>query len=382
MAGLVPIRPGITSELGNGAPSAPQPEHDGFARRVWLTVAIVVAVAGAILAVWAGRGALLLIYVSLLIATGLLPMIRRIELAAVRRGLTAPRWIIIGVVYAAFLGTVFAIGVLVIPPIVTQTEDLARRLPTLLASWQSGLVKHGLLARPLTITEAVQQTAPANPAAPAAQEPIALAASAVRQLAGGIFEIVTVLILTFYILMDGPRVATELSRAVPIRHRTRVLAVARDVTSRVSAWLQGNLIVGGIMGCATALAMGLLNEPYFWVVALAAALSEFVPIAGPLLAGLFAVTLALTVSLNLAFSVAIVFIVLHEIEANILIPRIMGRQVGLSSLAVFIALLLGAEWFGLAGAILAIPTTAIGSSILEELRKSPPDRPVPAQQGR
>src|SRR5262249_20796860 len=168
--------------------------------------------------------------------------------------------------------------------ILTQTEELIHRLPTLLASWQSGLVKHGLLARPLTMADAMQQTAPT---APPGQEPIALAASAVRQLAGALVEIVTVLILTFYILMDGPRVSTELSRAVPLRHRTRVLAVARDVTSRVSAWLQGNLIVGAIMGSATALAMGLLGEPFFWIVALVAALAEFVPVAGPSLAGLF-----------------------------------------------------------------------------------------------
>jgi predicted PurR-regulated permease PerM len=376
MPGLVPIRPAVANDRENGASDT---EHNGFARRVWITVGIVAAVALGILAVWAGRAALLLIYVSLLIATGLLPMIRRIELAAVRHGMTVPRWLVMGIVYAAFLGVVFVAGVLIVPPILTQTEDLARRLPNLLASWQSGLVRHGLLARPMTITDAMQQSAPA---APAGQEPIALAATAVRQLAGWVIELVTVLILTFYMLMDGSRVATELSRAVPLRHRTRVLAVARDVTSRVSAWLQGNLIIGAIMGSATALAMGLLGEPYFWVVALVAAIAEFVPIAGPLLAGLFAVMLALTVSLNLAFSVGIVFIVLHEVEANILVPKIMGRQVGLSSLAVFLALLLGAEWFGLAGAILAIPSTAIVSSILEELRKSPPDRPVPAQQGR
>lgn len=371
MTGLVPIRPSVANDRETPVPDT---EHNGFVRRVWVTVAIVAAVAVALVGMWAGRGALLLIYVSLLIATGLLPMIRWIELGAIRHGRVAPRWLIIGVVYAAFLGLIFAAGVLIVPPILAQTEDLIRRLPTLLASWQSGLVKHGVLSRPLTVADAMQQSAPA---AAAAQEPIALAASAVRQLVGGIVEIVTVLILTFYILMDGPRVSTELSRAVPLRHRTRVLAVARDVTSRVSAWLQGNLIIGAIMGSATALAMGLLGEPYFWVVALVAAVAEFVPIAGPLLAGLFAVLLALTVSLNLAFSVAIVFIVLHEIEANILIPKIMGRQVGLSSLAVFLALLLGAEWFGLAGAILAIPTTAIASSVLEELRKPPTDRPVP-----
>jgi predicted PurR-regulated permease PerM len=70
-----------------------------------------------------------------------------------------------------------------------------------------------------------------------------------------------------------------------------------------------------------------------------------------------------------------VFLLLHELDTNLLIPRIMGRQVGLSSLAVFVAVLLGAEWFGLTGAILAIPTTAIVSAVVEELRSPRVDRP-------
>ena len=92
--------------------------------------------------------------------------------------------------------------------------------------------------------------------------------------------------------------------------------------------------------------------------------------------------LALTVSGQLALWVALVFVVLHEVEANVLIPKVMERQVGVSSLAVFVALLIGAEWFGLAGAILAIPTTAIISAILEELRKPPAEKLVAAQQRR
>lgn len=358
--------------------SLPPSNGVSFARRVWITVAIVAAVGLGVLGIWTGRSALLLIYASLLLAIGLLPLVKKIERVVGGRRWSPPRWSVIAVVYAVFLGVV-SIGVLlIVPTLISQAEELSDRLPSMLASWQSGLVKHGWLARPLTIADAVQQTA----TAPQDNAPIAIAASAVRGAAFGVIEVVTALILTFYILIDGPRAGTELARAIPSKHRARVTAVARDVTGRVSAWLQGNLLISGIMGAATALAMGLLGEPYFWVVALVAAFAEAVPIAGPILAGIFAVLLALTVSGKLALWVALVFVVLHEIEANILIPKIMERQVGVSSLAVFLALLLGAEWFGLAGAILAIPTTAIVSAIIEELRKPPAERPAPAQHRR
>ena len=376
MAELVPIRARSSDE------DLPAPPSDArsFARRVWIAVAIVAACALGALGIWAGRSALLLIYTSLLLATGLLPLVKKIERVVGGRRWSPPRWSVISVVYAVFLGLVSIAALLIVPTLVAQADELSRRLPSMLASWQSGLVKHGWLARPLTIADAVQQTAPAT--VPADNGPIAIAASAVRGLAFGVVETVTVLILTFYILIDGPRVGTELARAIPSRHRARVTAVARDVTGRVSAWLQGNLFISAIMGSATALAMGLLGEPYFWVVALVAALAEAVPIAGPILAGLFAVLLALTVSGQLALWVALVFVVLHELEANILIPKVMERQVGVSSLAVFVALLIGAEWFGLAGAILAIPTTAIISAILEELRNPPAEKLAPAQHRR
>jgi predicted PurR-regulated permease PerM len=277
---------------------------------------------------------------------------------------------LIAVVYATFVAVVIAICRTIIPPLISQIGDLRVTLPSLFDTWQGWLLRHGWLSRRMTFADAMHQSAPAVDVT----QPIALAASAARGLAGGLTGLLTVLILTFYILLDGPHLTTELARAVPPTHRARFTAVVRDVTGRVSAWLQGNLILGSIMGGVTAIAMGLLGEPFYYVVALLAAIGEFVPIAGPLLAGVFAVLLALTVSAKLAVWVGLVFLLLHELDTNVLVPRIMGRQVGLSSLTVFVAVLLGAEWFGLTGALLAIPTTAIVSAIVEELRSPRVDR--------
>jgi len=363
VADVAPIRQPPLRDRGS---AGDVPGLSAYARRVAIAVAIVFAAALGVLAIYAGRSALLVIYISVLIATGLMPIVRHFERALGRTVGRPPRWIAATIVYAGFLAGLIAIGLLIVPTVVDQADELRRRVPSLLSSWQSGLVRHGWITRPLTIADAVHQSSPETSRA---DQPIALAASAARRIATGLFETVTVLILAFYILIDGPRVGHGLARAVPSPHRARVTAVARDVTGRVSAWLQGNLLISGIMGSATAVAMFFLGEPYFWVVATVAALAEAVPLAGPILAGIFAVLLAATVSPELAFSVAIVFVVLHEVEANILVPKIMERQVGLSSLAVFIALLVGAEWFSIVGAILAIPTAAIAAAIVEELRK-------------
>jgi len=121
------------------------------------------------------------------------------------------------------------------------------------------------------------------------------------------------------------------------------------------------------MGTFAAVGLGLMGVPYFYVVALVAAVGETIPIIGPIIGGLSAVAVALTVSPRLALTVGIYFLVLHQLEANILVPKIMEKRVGVSPVTVMVALLVGGSLWGLIGAILAIPTAAILSVIVSEL---------------
>jgi predicted PurR-regulated permease PerM len=145
-----------------------------------------------------------------------------------------------------------------------------------------------------------------------------------------------------------------------------VAAAAREAVAKVSAWLRAQLVLAGVMGLFSAVGLALFGVPYFYVVALIAAFGETIPIVGPVIGGVTAVSIALTVSPKLALSVGIYFLVLHQLEANILVPKIMERRVGVSPVAVMVALLIGGALWGLVGAILAIPTTAILSVMLEE----------------
>ena len=112
--------------------------------------------------------------------------------------------------------------------------------------------------------------------------------------------------------------------------------------------------------------LGLMGEPYFYVIALIAAIGETIPIVGPLIGGVTAVAVAMATSARLAVTVGIYFLVLHQLEANILVPKIMERRVGVSPVAVLTALLIGGALWGLVGAILAIPTAAILAVFVEE----------------
>jgi predicted PurR-regulated permease PerM len=110
-----------------------------------------------------------------------------------------------------------------------------------------------------------------------------------------------------------------------------------------------------------------MGVPYFYVLALVAAVGETIPVVGPIIGGITATAVALSVSPKLALMCGIYFLVLHQLEANVLVPKIMEKRVGVSPVAVLVALLIGGELYGLIGAILAIPTAAILSVIVEEI---------------
>jgi predicted PurR-regulated permease PerM len=190
---------------------------------------------------------------------------------------------------------------------------------------------------------------------------------AISSLIGGVFGLITILILTFYLLIEAGSMFEYIVRFVPARRRDDLAIAARQAVTKVSAWLRAQFVLAGVMGTFSAVGLGLMGVPYFYVIALIAAIGETIPIVGPVIGGITAVGVAITVSPKLALMVGTYFLVLHQLEANILVPKIMERNVGVSPVAVLIALLVGGALWGLVGAILAIPTVAILSVIVEEL---------------
>jgi predicted PurR-regulated permease PerM len=110
-----------------------------------------------------------------------------------------------------------------------------------------------------------------------------------------------------------------------------------------------------------------MGVPYFYVLALISAVGEMIPMVGPILAAIPAILVAATVSPGLAIGVAIFFIAQQQLENTILVPKLMGRQVGLSAVTVIIALGVGSQLLGIVGAILSVPTAAILQVLFEEL---------------
>ena len=319
------------------------------------------AILGAVL--WEARDALLLVYVSALIAMGLSPLVKLIERPR-RKGARrrVPRWLAILAIYAVLVAAFVFVGLLVIPPLVAQGASLWARLPSEFNRLQTFLISHKLLVHRVTLEEAVQ-SAPSGSGGNA----VGTVLVAISSVIGGVFGLITILILTFYLLIEAGSMFEYLVRFVPLSRRGDVATAARQSVSKVSAWLRAQFILAGVMGTFAAIGLGLMGVPYFYVIALIAAVGETIPIVGPVIGGLAAVAVAITVSPKLALMVGTYFLVLHQLEANVLVPKIMERSVGVSPVAVMVALLIGGSLMGIVGAILAIPTAALLSVIIEEV---------------
>jgi predicted PurR-regulated permease PerM len=317
------------------------------------------------------RNALLVIYVSFLLAVGFSPLVRLIErqrLLPIRSAKPrVPRWLAILVPYVAILAMIALLFTLIWPPLVAQAGALWAALPDMFDRGQRFLVGQGLLNEHLTVREAIARAQ--GPGGAAAEK----VATAVLGLAGGVVGIVTILILSLYILIDADNVRASMLRLFPVAERPRVAAATREAMVKVSAWLGGQLVLGAVIGGSSAIGFWALGVPFFYVLALVTGIGELIPVVGPVLSAIPALAVAATISLKKAVFVLIFVIVQQQLESHLLVPRIMSRQVGVSPVTVLVALLIGGSLLGIVGAILAVPTAAILQVVAHQmLGEDPP----------
>jgi predicted PurR-regulated permease PerM len=272
----------------------------------------------------------------------------------------APRWLAILLIYITIVGALTVVGLLVVPPLVQQAQELWRRAPELLDRGQDFLIRYGLMSHRITLEEAVRS-------APGPGDAVGTAFTAVTSVFAALLALVTILILTFYLLVESDSLFAGFARLFPRAERPRVEEASRKISAKVSAWLSGQLILAGTIGASSAIGLWLLGVPYFYVLALVSAIGEMIPVVGPIFGAIPAIIVAFTVSPKTALFVVVFFIAQQQIENHLLVPKVMERQVGVSAVTVIAALLVGGSLLGILGALLAVPTAAILQVIVREI---------------
>lgn len=291
----------------------------------------------------------LVVLLAIVVAFILAPVVKRFERAIHRR---APAVILtILLVLVVLLGLI----ALVAAPLVTESSKLADQIPTYVAQLQS--------TAPVTILGyQIPDEVRAQAGAALGSVGGALAGQAVTIVVGlvsGLVDLFLVLIIALYLLLDVRRIRTGLLRVLPKRWREHFESVEVEVVRVFGAYVRGQLILAVIVGASATLVLLLLGVPYALVLGLFAGLAELIPMLGPILGAVPAVLVALFQPFPLVLWVVIAFIVIQQLESNLLVPRISGHAVGLHPLAAMLVLLVGFEVAGVVGALFAVPIAGI-----------------------
>ena len=177
---------------------------------------------------------------------------------------------------------------------------------------------------------------------------------------------ISVIISSFYLTLGRDGVERFLGVVIPPDYEAIVMKVYRRTRKLIGSWFRMQMLASLIMGFIVWGGLSILGVHYAFLIAIVAALGELVPFLGPIISGALAVVSALLTSTTLAFWTLIFFLLAQQFEANILIPLLSRRSVGLHPVIVIVALLIGAEISGILGIIIAVPAAAVFQEVVQE----------------
>lgn len=343
-----PVTAHADSELGFG---------DWIGRGAALAIGVALVVGLLALAAAAGP-VLVLVFVAVILASGLQPIV-----AWMRGYIKVGRGAALLLVYGVFLLSVLALLIFVVPSAVAQLQRTLEALPPFFdraRDWASELEPAPLSRSLIAVIDAAARILRPG-IVPEGEEVVVVGVT----VAGAIASALTLLTVVYFWLTEHARLQRYVLAFVPQDRRARARDIWDQTEERLGMWVRAQLILMAATGALTGVACAILGVPSAVLLALVAALAAAVPIVGPLLGAIPAVVVAATVSPQLALIVIVVFAVLQVIEGNVLVPIVMRNTVGISPFLVILSALIGAAAGGLVGALLAVPVAATAEILLE-----------------
>lgn len=331
-------------------PQAPRPPVP------WRTiVATIAAVAGALLA-YKALVQLHRVLVWLLIA-GFFAVVLSPAVDFLERKLKMRRAVATLVVFVVMLATFAALMYAFIRPLYDQGQEFADNFPRYVEEAKAGrgpiggLVKHYNLDQKLDENKDRIRTSINGVGSHSLQ----ILAGVGNAVAGTL----TILVLAFLMILQGPKLQAGALRAMSPAHRKRYRAVAGDSARAITGYMAGNLLISVIAGVFTFIFLFAVDIPFRGVLALWTAFADLIPLVGATLGAVPAVVVAFLDSPVKGFAVIAFFVAYQQFENHVLQVTVMSRTVDLNPLAVLVSVLVGVDLFGLLGALLAIPVAGV-----------------------
>jgi predicted PurR-regulated permease PerM len=318
-------------------------------RTVLSLLTTIVAVAVVLEVIWIARHVLTWILISLFLALALNPAVEWLQRHGVKRRGSAA-----AITYLLAIAFIVGIGVTFVPTLVNQVNDFVQKLPDYVDYITRGRGRLGFLETKYHIRERIEDAVKQG----GATRVLGLSGVAIS-VAKGVITIVvatvTILFMTFFMLLEGPKWVERFYGLLPARSQPRWRKVGNDIYRTVGGYVTGNLLISLIAGSLTTVVLLIMGVPYAVALGLIVAILDLIPLAGATIAAILIGTVAFLHSIPAGIVVVIFFVVYQQVENHLLQPVIYGRTVQLSPLAVLISILIGAELAGILGALAAIP---------------------------
>jgi len=201
--------------------------------------------------------------------------------------------------------------------------------------------------------------------------------SALAIFFGGLGSTVFILSIALFLSLEEKGVERMVALLSPKKYEAYVMALWERSRTKVSGWFGSRVLIALFVGVAVFIALSLFNVKYAFVLALFAAILDFIPVLGPIFAGAVIFSFVVLDSWLKALFVLIVFILIQQIEGNIISPVLTKKFVGLPPALVLLSLAVGAKLLGILGAVLAIPLAGILFEFLRDfLKKKKEETPI------
>lgn len=310
---------------------------------------------GAIWFAYLVRDVLILLFFVLIIVAGLGPSVDRWAKTITRPGAVVSVFLLVFLVLTALFYAV-------IPPFVKQLAQFASNLPDYVNTLATSANQSSGFAQSVADVVSKNLDSVSNQLSNVG----GIIFSQTVGVISGLVAAVTVLVLSFYLLLEEQGLKKMYMGLMPEDWHEPFAEITRKMMAKLGAWVRGQLVLMFAVGFTTTIGMLLIGSPYALTLGVWSGLTEVIPVVGPIIGAVPGVATGLVQSPLHGLLSLMIYTIVQQLENNILVPRIMARAVGLNPVLVILAILIGGKLYGLIGVFLAVPLTAIISVIVSD----------------
>ena len=293
---------------------------------------------------------LVLLFLGILLAESIRPIANKLRTWKIPRGAA------VMIVYFLLALVLTGLGLILVPPLVVQVREVDD-ITLELADWARDEVPRLYqISVDFGFDDEVRELG--SDLTSTITQLIGTLAVVPFQVLGFLFGVVSVLVIGFFWMSATERLNRSVIALLPPKRATAVRNLAAELSQRAGGWVRGQVILMVFIGTVTFVGLFVLGVPYPLALATWASLMEIIPIIGPFLGAIPAVLVALIISPWLALATAILYVIVQQLENNILVPKVMERAVGLHPILVMVGVLAGGVLYGIVGIAIAVPLMA------------------------